>query len=95
MIYKKTMYKSRSKSRGMQSRERCSFPDEARIRIAENDCVSVCREYGYPSLAMVYGASQCWRDIDDGPVGFSRGTIFGELDKPFMGDRCRNGGYCK
>ena len=48
-----------------------------------------------PSLAAVYGISQSWRGINDGGQGFERGTIFDELNKPFMGDKCKNGGYCK
>ena len=48
-----------------------------------------------PSLAAVYGIKQTWQGVDDSFVGFSRGTIFNELDKPFKGDKCKNGGFCK
>lgn len=95
MTYKKIMYKTRTGCRAPQ--RSCSCPSEPEVRYApaEPECVSVCREYGYPSLAMVYSASQCWRQINDGCEGFARGTIFDELNKPFMGDKCKNGGYCK
>lgn len=47
----------------------------------------------YPSLAMVYPPRQCWRDLYDADVGLERGTIFRELDKPFLGDKCKTGDY--
>lgn len=47
---------------------------------------------GAQTLAMVYGISQNWRKIDDTECGFSRGTIFDELDKPFFGDKCKRNG---
>ena len=43
------------------------------------------------SLAMVYSPYQDWRDIKDLEAGFCVGTIFAELDKPFLG-YARNGG---
>jgi hypothetical protein len=48
-----------------------------------------------PSLAMVYPLSQSWRFINDGCEGFTRGTIFDELNKPFLGDKCKSAGGCK
>lgn len=95
MTYKKIMYKTRSGYRSGHSSHTCSPEPQIRYAPSEPECVSVCREYGYPSLAMVYSASQCWRQINDGCEGFERGTIFDELNKPFMGDKCKNGGYCK
>ena len=38
---------------------------------------------GYP-LAMVYSPIQEWRELYDCEMGFSRGTIFKELDLPFL-----------
>lgn len=38
-------------------------------------------------LAMAYVPMQKWREIYDSNVGFNRGTIFAELDKPFIGER--------
>lgn len=36
-------------------------------------------------LAMAYVPWQTWRDIYDAEKGFHRGTIFQELDLPFLG----------
>ena len=36
-------------------------------------------------LAMAYVPMQQWRQLYDPNVGFGRGTIFMELDKPFCG----------
>lgn len=36
-------------------------------------------------LAMAYVPWQMWRNIYDAEKGFSCGTIFEELDKPFRG----------
>lgn len=38
-------------------------------------------------LASAYVPIQKWRDIYDADVGLSRGTIFFELDLPFLGKR--------
>lgn len=40
--------------------------------------------YGFP-LAMAYVPWQSWCNIYDVEKGFHRGTIFEELDKPFLG----------
>lgn len=45
-----------------------------------------CSLSGRP-LAMVYSPCQSWRELYEPDVGFYRGTIFKELDKPFYGDR--------
>ena len=45
----------------------------------------------FSSLAMVYPVSQIWRLINDDAEGFERGTIFDELSKPFVGDKCKKG----
>lgn len=37
------------------------------------------------TLAMAYVPWQTWRDIYDAEKAFCRGTIFEELDKPFLG----------
>ena len=37
------------------------------------------------SLAMAYVPWQTWRDIYDAEKGLERGTIFQELDMPFLG----------
>jgi len=38
------------------------------------------------ALAMAYVAMQQWRNLYDVDLGFSRGTIFAELDLPFIGE---------
>lgn len=38
-----------------------------------------------PALAMAYVPRQQWRELYAPEVGFHRGTIFAELDKPFLG----------
>ena len=45
------------------------------------------------SLAMVYSPEQIWQNLYDEEEGFTVGTIFKELDKPFYGPKC-NGGAC-
>lgn len=37
------------------------------------------------SLAMAYVPMQQWQDLYEADVGFARGTIFAQLDKPFLG----------
>ncbi|MGI5960096.1 MAG: spore coat associated protein CotJA [Massiliimalia sp.] len=39
----------------------------------------------YPSLAIAYVPDQVWRRLYDTETGFHKGTIFEELDKPFLG----------
>ncbi|HHU16783.1 MAG TPA: spore coat associated protein CotJA [Clostridiales bacterium] len=48
---------------------------------AESSCdaVDVCR------VGMAYVPMQRWRDIYDTKKALSRGTIFAELDMPFLG----------
>ena len=38
-------------------------------------------------LAMAYVPMQKWRNIYEADVGLDRGTMFCELDLPFLGDR--------
>ena len=38
-------------------------------------------------LAMTYVPMQKWCDVYNADVAFSRGTIFAQLDKPFLGRR--------
>ena len=47
---------------------------------------------GYP-LGSVYAPLQVWRELYDNETGFSRGTIFKELDLPFLCAN-RSGGNC-
>lgn len=38
------------------------------------------------ALAMLYVPPQEWEDLYDADIGFHRGTIFQQLDKPFIGE---------
>lgn len=42
-----------------------------------------------PALAMAYVPMQQWRGIYEPDVALSRGTLFSELDKPFIGEEVR------
>ena len=46
--------------------------------------------HGARPLAMVYAPLQEWRELYDNEVGFSHGTIFKELDFPFLGGDVRD-----
>lgn len=48
-------------------------------------CTNDAQVIVYPSLAMVYIPNQEFRELYDADTGLSRGTIFRELDKPFVG----------
>ncbi len=54
---------------------------EASIR---PDAMAQC-PHGARPLAMVYAPVQEWRDLYDNENGHDRGTIFQELDFPFLG----------
>ena len=41
-------------------------------------------------LAMAYVPKQSWEDVYSADVGLSRGTLFPELDKPFLGRRTKH-----
>ena len=45
-------------------------------------------------LAMVYSPYQLYRDVYEPDTALKRGTLFGELDLPFEGDKKRMGGLC-
>lgn len=44
------------------------------------------------SLAMAYVPLQKWERTYEPSVGFARGTIFPELDKPFLGEEAVSNG---
>lgn len=48
---------------------------------------------GYP-LASVYAPLQEWKNVYETELGFSRGTIFKELDLPFLCGEKQSGGGC-
>ena len=89
MNYKRTAYRNVGCVRRREA-ARCDTPDAERIPVCDS-----CKYDGERSLAAVYPIKQCWKDIVDGCEGFSRGTIFCELYKPFMGDKCQRGGCGK
>ena len=47
-------------------------------------CVDIIETTDLP-LAMAYIPMQKWRDLYDPEMAFDRGTVFQELDKPFLG----------
>ena len=49
---------------------------------------------GYP-LASVYAPIQEFDDLYDKETALARGTVFAELDLPFMGDSVYKGGACR
>lgn len=95
MNYKKSVCNGYPRARRQSIRPCAEKPTESVSKCSCEPCVSYCVNDGYPSLAAVYSPRQCWRAIDDGCVGFERGTIFSELDKPFVGDKCKSGGKCR
>ena len=93
-------YKKRCVSSNQQVKRHCQMRRTYSSESVEDDgvcdkCISYCVDDGYPSLATVYPAKQCWENVNSGCEGFVRGTIFAALDKPFMGDKCKNGGKCR
>lgn len=53
---------------------------------ARSTRLQTCNCFEDMPLAMAYVPMQTWRDVYDSSVGFSRGTIFAQLDKPFIGE---------
>ena len=54
----------------------------------DNNCESGCQVFtDQPvSLAMAYVARQEWKDLYETNLAMERGTIFSQLDKPFIGE---------
>ncbi|MDK2802933.1 MAG: spore coat associated protein CotJA [Oscillospiraceae bacterium] len=40
----------------------------------------------FPSYSMAYIPFQCWGEIYDSETAFNRGTLFPDLDLPFIGE---------
>lgn len=51
----------------------------------DDTCMANRDMYGNKSLAMAYVPWQTWRDLYDAEKGFHCGTIFKELNLPFLG----------
>ena len=56
--------------------------------IYEYPAAQTCSVSGCP-LAMAYVPMQLWRQLYETEVGFTKGTIFMELDKPFCPKEAR------
>lgn len=76
----------------------CAMPTPYCARRTANDGIcsdtvgvtadSIC---GNTVLAMAYVLIQQFENLYEIEEGFDRGTVFPELDKPFMGGGCRGG----
>ena len=44
------------------------------------------------ALAMAYVPWQQWEEVYESEVGFRRGTLFAQLDKPFLGEEATTRG---
>lgn len=53
------------------------------------DTGGVC-PHGARPLAMVYSPVQEWRELYDNEMGLAHGTLFKELDLPFLGGDVRD-----
>jgi len=76
-----------------RTRESCTDYTRAQVRrAADNDRYDSCekKDMNY-KLGMVYSPYQEWQNIYDCDRGFEAGTIFAELDKPFLGYKCNRG----
>lgn len=73
--------------RSEQERNSCT---EVRTDPRTNDCCMHDLLNGMP-IAMAYVPWQEWKNLYAAEKGFCRGTIFEDLDKPFLGI----GGCCK
>lgn len=51
---------------------------------------SASAPHGPRSLAMVYAPVQEWRELYDNEAGLARGTVFKELEFPFLGGDARD-----
>lgn len=72
----------------LESRNDAAAPETPQENGAEAALATVrCRDLDGLPLAMAYVPMQKWRELYEPEMGFSRGTIFKELDLPFLGDR--------
>lgn len=71
----------------------CGCERNTRDTELENDgysCENYNAEFNY-THAMVYPTMQQWQNLYCVDDGFTAGTIFRELDKPFYGPKCHGG----
>lgn len=71
----------------MSSRMNTSRMNDNRMEDSRMDgsCMTCRNTASNMSLAMAYVPWQNWRDVYDAEKGFHHGTIFQELNKPFLG----------
>ena len=62
--------------------------NKCQIQGVDKGCENTLGYAPYLSLAMAYVPDQEWTEIYEMPMGLERGTIFKQLDKPFVGRRC-------
>lgn len=79
-----------ARSHASSDRIRRILDDNSRhsVRVSADRGSGVCPG---ASLAMVYSPYQEWNNLYDLESGFCAGTVFKDLDKPFLG-AMRNGG---
>ena len=83
-------------SRRSISQASCNVCEDSNARNENNylgDCGTFLSESFDYSLAFVYPPEQIWQNLYCVDEGFTNGTIFKELDKPFYGPKC-HGGVC-
>lgn len=56
---------------------------------SDNDCVNMSALPDPTVLAMAYIPMQFYRDTYEIEEGFNKGTVFPELDKPFLAGGCK------
>ena len=71
---------------GVQHRDDCEKHHN------HESCDNYTAEFEY-TLAMVYSPVQNWQNLYCIEDGFTAGTIFRELNKPFYGPKCHGGNY--
>ena len=57
------------------------------IFMKESCAASSWKDCPFPTLAAAFIPPQAWEDIYTPEVALSRGTLFAQLDKPFIGER--------
>ena len=80
-------YRTRAMQTAEENRLRTSCVAREQYDIFET------KEQNY-TLAMVYSPYQEWQNIYNGEKALENGTIFAELDKPFLGYKYTKGTGC-
>ena len=79
---------------GIIARSGCSFGDGHSRSMKREGVEKSFSPSGFP-IAMVYSPAQEWQDIYDTDTALARGTLFAELDLPFVcGEKGKGGGFC-